>query len=327
MTNSAVELEPDNWVGRTLGGRFRLRACTAVNGMLRTYVGDHVELERSVTVKRLHLGDRKGRVVDETRERFLREAAALAGLSHPNIVRIYDRGEQDGAPYIVMERIQGVSLSRYLLESEVTPSLAIDIVDEVCRALGVAHAAGIVHQSLKPDAIYLRSDATNELVVRVVDFGVADDFHTLTHADARLRVTPWYVAPEQARREPADARSDIYALGCLLTRLWAGRAPFEHLTGPSVLVAHVRNRPPTLADLKPDGSFPACFEWTVRRCLDKDPDARFCSAVELRKALQLCRLALLRPDVDLAPRLEEGRVVVEDDLDELLLGAELVLTD
>ena len=325
--DAGSDLGSDAWVGRTLCGRFRVRACTAAVGMLRTYVADHVDLEHSVTIKRLWVGDRRGRRVQEARERFLREGAALARLSHPNIVRVYDRGEADGTPFIVLERIKGVSLARYLVESEGTPSLAIDVVDEVCRALGVAHAAGIVHLGLKPEAIYLRSDATGELVVRVVDFGVEDDFHTLTHTDERVRVTPWYVAPEQARRELADARADVYALGCLLARLWAGRAPFEHLTGPSVLVAHVRTPAPTLAALHPDGSFPPSFEWVLAHCLAKSPAARFRSVVELRKGLQLCRLALLRPDLDLHPRLEDGVVVVEGELSASLLGTDLVLLD
>lgn len=327
MTILSHALEDDPWAGRVLDERFEIRRCTAVNGMLRTYVAHHRELGRSVTVKRLCVGDRTGSGLEETRTRFLAEAAALARLSHPNIVRIYDRGDADGTPYIVMERIKGVSLARYLAESEVTPSLGIDLVDEVCRALGVAHASGIVHHNLKPDAIYLRSDATGELVVRVVDFGVADDFHTITHHDALLRVTPWYVAPEQARRAPADARADIYALGCLLYRLWAGRAPFEHLTGPSVLVAHLRTAPPTFAELGQTEALPSCFEWTARRCLEKDPAARFSSVDELRRALQVCRLALLRPDLDLRPRLMDGLLVVDDRLDDLLLGAELVLVD
>jgi serine/threonine-protein kinase len=294
--------------------------------MIRTYVGDHVELERTVTIKRLVVGDRRGRMVEDTRARFLREAAELARLSHPNIVRIYERGEVDGVPFIVTERISGVSLSRYLAEIEITPSLAIDIVDEICRALGVAHSIGIVHQGLKPDAVYLRSDATGELVVRLVDFGVADDFHTLTHSDDRLRVTPWYVAPEQARREPADARTDIYGMGCLLCRLWAGRTPFEHLIGPSVLVAHVRLPPPSLQELDPTGQLPGIFEWTVQRCLAKDPGERFGSVAELRRALQLCRLALLRPDLRLSPRLVDGTLHLDEQLDPLLLGSELVLT-
>ncbi len=325
MTDPNPDFDPR--LGRLLAGRFRVRDCTAVNGMIRTYVGDHVALDRSVTIKCLEVGDRQGPIVDETRDRFLREAAELARLSHPNIVRIYERGEEDGTPFIVTERIQGVSLTRYLAESDVTPSLAIDIVDEVCRALAVAHRAGIIHQGLKPDAVYIRSDSTGELVVRVVDFGVADDFHTLTHADARLRVTPWYVAPEQALRQPADARTDVYALGCLLCRLWAGRTPFHHLAGPSVLVAHVRIPAPSLSELKPGAVFPDAFEWTVRHCIAKSPDDRFHSAADLRKALQLCRLALLRPDLKLRPRLEDGVLTVDDHIDTLLLGTELVLTD
>lgn len=320
------ELEHDPWEGRLLDGRFRVRERTATNGMIRTYVGEHVELERSVTIKRLVVGDRRGRIVEETRARFLRESAELARLSHPNIVRIYERGEVDGVPYIVTERIRGVSLERHLAESDITPALAIDIVDEVCRALGVAHAAGVVHQGLKPDAIYIRSDTTGELVVRLVDFGVADDFHTLTHEDARLRVTPWYVAPEQARRAPADARTDVYGMGCLLYRLWTGRTPFEHLSGPSVLVAHVRLPPPSLQELKPQATFPGIFDWTVQRCLAKDPADRFASAPELRRALQLCRIALLRPDLRFSPKLVDGELSLDEQLDPLLLGSDLVLT-
>ena len=323
---AAHELDDDPWEGRLLEDRFRIRERTATNGMIRTYVGEHVELGRSVTIKRLVVGDRRGRAVEEARGRFLHEAAELARLSHPNIVRIYERGEWEGVPFIVMERIRGVSLAHYLEESAPSFSLAIDIVDEVCRALGVAHSVGVIHQALKPEAIYVRSDATEELVVRLVDFGAVDDFHTLTHADARLRVTPWYVAPEQARREAAGPETDIYGLGCLLCRLWAGRTPYEHLIGPSVLVAHVSGAVPTLADLNPLQRVPGIFEWTLQRCLAKAPVDRFESVAELRRALQLCRLALVRPDLRFSPRLVDGKLCLDERIAPLLLGGELVFT-
>ena len=157
------EHELDPWEGRLLGGRFRDGSQASTHGMIRSDVGDHVELERSVTIKRLVVGDRRGRVVEETRARFLREAAERARLSHLNIVRIYERGDVDGVPFMVTERIRGVSLNRYLAEAAITLSLAFDLVDEIGRALGVANSNGIVHQRRKPDAVYLRSDATGDV--------------------------------------------------------------------------------------------------------------------------------------------------------------------
>jgi len=322
---SSVERSDDPWLGRLVGGRFLLRRRVAINGLVHTYLAEQADLGRDVSVKLLVTGDGTRSEVAAVRARFVREAIALARLSHPSVVRIFERGEVDGVPYLVSEHIRGVSLQTYLRHHAVSPSLAIDIIDEAARALAVAHANGIIHRGLSSDSVYVRRDTLGDLVVQLVDFGVADDLQAITDTLHPRPLTPWYLAPEQALQAAEDVRTDIYALGILLCRLLVGVTPFSHLTGASVLVAHIRTSPPTFATLRPLHGLPDMLEWTVRACLAKSPDDRFADTLEVRRALQLCRVALLRPDLEVGVHLLEGRLEVADDVAPHLLGSHVLV--
>jgi len=325
MSNRSAAAPRDPWIGRLIDGRFWLRDLAATNGMVRTYLAEQADVGRDVSVKLLITDNSSGPEVEAVRARFVREAAALARLSHPSIVRIFDRGEVDGVPYLVSEHIRGVSLQTYLRHHPVSPTLAIDIIDELARALAVAHANGIIHRGLSPDSVHIRRDTLGDLVVQLVDFGVADDLHAMTDTVHPRRVTPWYLAPEQALHAAEDVRTDIYALGILLCRLLVGATPFSHLSGASVLVAHIRTPPPGFDVLRPGHGFPAMLEWTVQACIAKAPDDRFADTLEVRRALQLCRVALLRPDLQIDATLVEGRLEVSDEVAPHLLGSHVLV--
>ncbi len=313
------------WIGQTLDGRFALREEIESTGMVRTFVAEQLGLGRLVSVRVLDIAGQTGPDIASAKAGFLREAAALARLAHPIVLRIYHRGEVNGAPYIVCELIRGASLQHHLRQTVISPALAIDIADEVCRALAVTHAANIIHRGLRPASVYVHRDAAADLVVRLVDFGVAEDAQSLSADDGPVRTTPWYMAPEQILRNTVDARTDIYLLGVLLYRLLTGRTPFSHLSGASVLVAHVRNEPPTFAEVAPKLDLPPVIEWTVRACLSKAPNARFASALALRRALALCRLALLRPDRVTSYQLQAGELVTDPHIDEHLLVSQMLV--
>ena len=244
------------------------------------------------------------------RKRFDREAASLARLNHPNIVRVYDHGTHAAMPYLVMEFIHGETLREYCGGRALAPKLALEIVDQLSRALGEAHENDLVHRDVKPANVFVEGDDSANLVVRLVDFGIAKDAtdaSEITGVDSVLG-TPWYMAPEQAMGDPVDGRTDIYALGVLLYRLLVGRTPFSHLRGAAVLVAHINTPVPSFASVlgDRDPQLPAAVEWTVRRCLEKSPSARFRDVEELRRALQVCRRALAEPETNFGMVLHHG---------------------
>ena len=262
-------------------GRYELTAHLARGGMADVFYAVDRMLDRQVAVKILH---QRFAGADTFVARFRKEARAAAGLSHPNIVSIYDWGERDGSHFIVMELIEGRSLRDVLTsEGRLLPRRAAEIGAEVASALEVAHRNRVIHRDIKPGNILLASDGT----VKVTDFGVArawDDSQDLT-GDGAVIGTATYFSPEQARGDPADERSDIYSLGVVLYEMLAGRPPFSGETPVSVAYQHVTAEvvPPTL--INPD--VPLELESVVMRCLGKDPNRRYQTANEVRNDLLL----------------------------------------
>ena len=262
-------------------GRYELTAHLARGGMADVFYAVDRMLDRQVAVKILH---QRFAGADTFVARFRKEARAAAGLSHPNIVSIYDWGERDGSHFIVMELIEGRSLRDVLTsEGRLLPRRAAEIGAEVASALEVAHRNRVIHRDIKPGNILLASDGT----VKVTDFGVArawDDSQDLT-GDGAVIGTATYFSPEQARGDPADERSDIYSLGVVLYEMLAGRPPFSGETPVSVAYQHVTAEvvPPTR--INPD--VPLELESVVMRCLGKDPNRRYQTANEVRSDLLL----------------------------------------
>jgi serine/threonine-protein kinase len=270
---------------RLLGDRYELGEVLGRGGMAEVRRGRDRRLGRVIAVKML----RVDHTADATfQARFRREAQSAASLNHRNIVAVYDTGEDvfDGhrIPYIVMEHVEGRTLRELLREqARFTPERSIEIVTGVLDALEYSHRAGIVHRDIKPGNVMITG--TGE--VKVMDFGIArslaDSGVTLTQTAAVVG-TAQYISPEQARGEQADARSDLYATGCVLYEMLTGRPPFVGESLVSVAVSHVREMPTPPSAL--DSSIPRDVDAIVMKALAKDRLERYQSASEMRTDLQ-----------------------------------------
>ena len=264
---------------RTLADRYELVSHIARGGMADVYEARDTLLGRKVAVKVLHSQFSSDEAFVK---RFRREAQAAANLSHPNIVSIYDWGEDGDTYFIVMELIEGRTL-RDVLKSErqLLPRRASEIGAEVASALSVAHRAGLVHRDIKPGNILLAPDGT----VRVTDFGIArawDDSQELTRTGAVIG-TATYFSPEQAQGMTADERSDLYSLGVVLYEMVTGAPPFTGDSPVAVAYQHVSTPVTMPSTLNPD--IPADQESLIAKALSKDPVARDHTAEDMRADL------------------------------------------
>jgi eukaryotic-like serine/threonine-protein kinase len=227
--------------GRVLAGRYELRRVLGAGGMAAVYLARDRVLKRTVAVKVLnpvHARD------PSSVERFRSEARTAAGLSHPNVVAVFDSGSDDGLHYLVMEHVPGPSLAELLRrQGPLPPRRAAELGLQVCEALEAAHANGVVHRDVKPGNVLLAGDGR----VKVTDFGIAKAAASpsLT-GDGVVIGSPAYMAPEQAQGEPVDARSDVYALGCVMHELLTGAPPFGSAAdgSPVAVAARQVNQPP-----------------------------------------------------------------------------------
>src|SRR3954462_10810970 len=234
-------------VGMQLNGRYRLDALIGSGGMSTVYRAFDSVLERRVAVKLMH---REIAADTDQLERFRREAPAVAQLSHPHIVGVIDAGEEDGRPYIVFEYVEGETLKdriRRLGRLPVDEAIAYAI--EIARALGAAHARGIVHRDVKPQNVLVDDEGS----AKVTDFGIARsmDDSGLT-ADGRVLGTTDYVSPEQALGHDVNGQSDIYSLGIVLYEMLTGDVPFHGENQVSVAMKHVREDLPDVHKRRPE---------------------------------------------------------------------------
>ena len=215
-------------------------------------------------------------------ERFRREAQAAANLSHPNIVPVFDWGEDNGTYFIVMEFIDGRPLSAILKTAgPLSAERTADIGTHVAAALGYAHKHGVIHRDVKPGNVLITDDG----LVKVTDFGIARAINTeesLTQTGAVMG-TATYFSPEQAEGMGVDSRSDIYSLGVVLFEMVTGRPPFLGDTPVAVASKHVRDHPPAPREINP--SVPPTFEAIILKAMAKDPAHRYATAEELRADL------------------------------------------
>ena len=267
-----------------LGGRYELRERIGAGGMADVRRGFDVRLGRDVAVKVL----RPELARDPSfQARFRREAQAAASLNAATIVSVYDTGENEhGVPYIVMEYLAGRTLRAVLHdEGRLPPERALEIAADICSALDVAHAAGIVHRDIKPANVMLTPSGE----VKVMDFGIARaaaDTSAMTQTAAVIG-TAAYLSPEQARGEHVDGRSDLYSTGCLLYELLTGVPPFSGDSPVAVAYQHVREepRPPSVYD----DALPPEVDAVVLRAMAKNPEHRYSSAQEMREDLLSAR--------------------------------------
>lgn len=261
-------------VEQSLGRRFKFERELGRGGMGIVYLARDTQLDRLVALKFL------GALVDGSgafRERFFREARTAARVNHPNVVAIYDIGEDMGKAYIAMEYVDGVNLHKFLQEKErLTPKEAAVIMRQACVALDAIHRAGVVHRDIKPENILITKDGT----VKLMDFGLAkgDSMH-LTLAD-QVVGTPCYMSPEQARGEPVDARTDIYALGLVFHEMLTG---VTYFTDGNVLRRQQVEMP--LAPSAMVDGVPEEMDRVVIKCVAKRPEERYQTAAALGEAI------------------------------------------
>lgn len=227
-------------IGKLFGNRYEIIAKLGAGGMANVYKARCTILNRIVTVKilRSELAEDKDFV-----RRFQNEAQAVALLSHPNIVSIYDVGEENGLPYLVMEYVEGKNLKELIRsEGALSPSEVVNIGIQVCAALGHAHSKGIIHRDVKPHNILVAPEGQ----IKVTDFGLARFLSvpsaTMTQSGTVMG-SVHYFSPEQARGEEADAQSDIYSLGTVLYEAVSGHVPFQGDSPVSIALKHLQEEP------------------------------------------------------------------------------------
>jgi serine/threonine-protein kinase len=288
--------------GAVLAGRYEISGLLGTGGMAEVHRARDLRLERTVAVKVL----RAGQAGDSAfRARFRREALAAAALNHPRIVAVYDAGEGElsgpggqggggGAlPFIVMEHVAGRTLSEAVRAgSRPDPAEALRLTGDVLEALGHAHEHGIVHRDIKPANVMLAERGG----VKVMDFGIARPVGVsgMTVTGTSMVVgTAEYLAPEQARGLPVDARCDLYSTGCLLYELLTGRPPFVADSPLAVAWKHVEEEPLPPSAFAP--GLPPAYDAVVLRALRKDREERWLDAAEMRAALDAALRAPDRP--------------------------------
>jgi eukaryotic-like serine/threonine-protein kinase len=261
-------------------GRYQIQSRLGRGGMASVFKAHDPKIGREVAIKFLHASLAED---DEYRARFLREARAAGGLSHPNIVVVHDVGEIDGRPYMAMEFVDGPTLAEL---QEKTPKLpireAVLYGIQLARALDYSHAKGIVHRDIKPgNVMVLREQKT----IKVTDFGIAhieDSVQQHTQVGAVLG-TPQYMSPEQTRGDKIDGRSDLFSAGIVLYQMVAGERPFRGDSLVAVATKIANDPAPPLTGARPDA--PASLRRVVERCLAKQPAQRYQTGKELSEAL------------------------------------------
>ena len=269
----------ERYVGQILDNRYRIDKVIGVGGMAAVFRAEDMQMHRTVAVKIL-----KDDVAEDevSVRRFINESRAVAMLSHPNIVNIYDVSVRTDAKYIVMEYIEGITLKSYMQKKgALDVREVIAYTEQVLRALEHAHRKGIVHRDIKPQNIMVLKAG----IIKVTDFGIAKlpDAETVTVKDSAIG-TVFYISPEQASGQKIDARSDIYSLGAMMYEMATGKLPFLGDTPVSVALKQINDEAPTAKSVNP--SIPLGLSQIIERAMAKDPDLRYQNASQMLRHLQ-----------------------------------------
>ncbi|MCQ0000242.1 Stk1 family PASTA domain-containing Ser/Thr kinase [Streptomyces sudanensis] len=283
----------DPLVGRLLDGRYRVDARIAVGGMATVYRAVDTRLDRDLALKVMH----PSLAADASFvERFIREAKSVARLSHPNVVGVFDQGEDGPYVYLAMEYVAGCTLRDVLRErGALSPRAALDVLEPVLAALGAAHRAGFVHRDMKPENVLIGDDGR----VKVADFGLVRAVGTATHTTGAVLGTVSYLAPEQIEHGTADTRTDVYACGVVLYEMLTGGKPHGGDTPAQALYRHLNDDVPA-----PSAAFPGLapeLDALVAGAAARDAGARPHDAVALLSRVRAVRAALGDAQLDLAP--------------------------
>lgn len=275
--SSAPDASNDPMLGRLIDGRYQVKSRIARGGMATVYLATDLRLERRVAIKIMH-----AHLADDTdfAQRFIQEARSAARLAHPNVVNVFDQGEDGETAYIVMEYLQGITLRELLKDyKRLTPEQALDIMESVLAGLAAAHHAGIVHRDLKPENVMLADDGR----IKLADFGLARASTANTATGQALLGTIAYLSPELVSRGTADARSDIYALGIMLYEMLTGDQPYVGEAPMQVAYQHANSSVPMPSAKVP--GLPSGFDELVRWSTERDPNQRPRDAREMLQRL------------------------------------------
>lgn len=268
-----------NRVGQTIDGRYLVERRLGTGGMAEVYGCEDLQLGRHVALKVLHeqLAEDPDVVA-----RFRRESQSAAGLQHPHIVSVFDRGDWDGIPYMAMELIDGVTLKDVIRDqAPLDPVKTIDQISQVLDGLRYAHKRGLVHRDIKPQNVLVGPEGD----LKVVDFGIARAVDDLQMTQTGMIVgTAHYLSPEQASGQPITPSADLYAVGVVLFEMLTGRMPFDGDQPVAIALKHVNEDPPALSVVNP--AVPADLEYVVLKAMAKQPEDRFEDAEEFIAALQ-----------------------------------------
>lgn len=299
MENSA-----DKYIGRILDDRYEIIELIGSGGMANVYKALCHRLNRYDAVKIMR---DETAANTELRRRFCAESQAVAMLSHPNIVSVYDVSHSDDVEYIVMELIEGITLKQYLQKKSVLePAEVLDFTTQIAKALEHAHSKGIIHRDIKPQNIMLLKDG----MIKVADFGIASLESDIEENNGEAVGSVHYIAPEQARGQAPDARSDIYSLGIVMYEMLTGKLPYIGASDVEVAVKHMNTDPVSPRELVPD--IPEELERICLKAMNSDMDKRYQTASELLADLEQYKAQSLAAHV-----LEDSEAVLIDSDDQL----------
>ncbi|MEO8705774.1 MAG: serine/threonine-protein kinase [Kofleriaceae bacterium] len=298
-------------IGQVVGS-YRILSQLGAGGMGAVWLAEHTLLGRRVAIKFLHSHvSQNPAMVD----RFFAEARAATRIADPGIIVVYDFGwHTDGAAYIVMEYLGGVSVQTRLRDGRFAVVDAVRVVQLAAMAMAVAHSSGIIHRDLKPDNLFLVPDPAvmGGERIKILDFGIAkllrdEDGNPSRTTTGMIMGTPTYMSPEQCRGAgDIDHRTDIYALGCVLFHLLCGRVPFVASTPGDMIAAHLREAPPVPSMFVPQ--IPSSIDSIVMRCMAKAADDRYASMTELARDLATA-IGVLSSIVSIVPMRPHGTAI------------------
>ena len=294
-----MENTTDKYIGKILDDRYEIIELIGSGGMANVYKALCHRLNRYDAVKIMR---DETAANTELRRRFRAESQAVAMLSHPNIVSVYDVSHSDDVEYIVMELIDGITLKQYLQKKSVLdPSEVLDFTIQTAKALEHAHSKGIIHRDIKPQNIMLLKDG----MIKVADFGIASLENTIEENNGETVGSVHYIAPEQARGEAPDARSDIYSLGIVMYEMLTGKLPYVGNSDVEVAVKHMNTDPVTPRDIVP--SIPEELERICLKAMNSNIDERYQTASEMLADLEQYKAQSLAAHV-----LEDSEAVLID---------------